>query len=77
MFDLEKNADVAACAGYVVLVPTGMFTPSELVQVAVALVAPFVIVACKEDVDWPSANSILGFGLSTVIVSRSRSMVTV
>jgi len=76
MFDLEKNADVAACAGYVVLMPTGMFTPSELVQVAVALVAPFVIVACKEDVDWPSANRMFGLGLDMEIDGTRMSIVT-
>jgi len=61
---------------YVVLRPDGMLTPNADVQVAVAFSVPLVMFACREAVD-PFASSTLGFGLSTLIVSRSRSIVTV
>ena len=76
VFDLEKSADVATGAVYVVLRPVGMLTPKDDVQKAVAFSAPFVIFACKEAVD-PFASSTLGLGVSTLIVSKSRSIVTV
>ncbi len=76
VLELGKRADDAAGAVYVVLRPDGMLTPNDDVQVAVALSAPLVIFACREAVEL-FASSTLGFGVSTVIVSRSRSMVTV
>jgi hypothetical protein len=76
VLELGKTVADAAGAVYVVLRPDGMLTPNEDVQVAVALSAPLVIFACKEAVE-PFASRTLGLGGSTVIVSRSRSMVMV